>query len=135
MERLISTHFCGFPLYQFRCCDILLGLRVFSRQMSKIPNSSGFIFWWKIKTQYSHTVPINRMLIRRTSIGSPKTPPLLQWVICTISLQNWHLYLSNFSIVENSFSQIYKLWGLLNFKVTSQLFFLALTHFKVLYLT
>ena len=21
-ERLISTHFCGFSLYQFRCCDV-----------------------------------------------------------------------------------------------------------------
>ena len=22
VERLISTHFSGFPLYQFRCCDV-----------------------------------------------------------------------------------------------------------------
>lgn len=29
-ERLISTHFCGFPLYQFRCCDVPLSLWIFS---------------------------------------------------------------------------------------------------------
>jgi len=28
-ERLISTHFSGFPLYQFRCCDVSLQLWVF----------------------------------------------------------------------------------------------------------
>ena len=30
VERLISTHFCGFPLYQFRCCDVPMYLWVFS---------------------------------------------------------------------------------------------------------
>ena len=30
VERLISTHFCGFPLYQFRCCNVPLLLRLFS---------------------------------------------------------------------------------------------------------
>ena len=28
-ERLISTHFSGYPLYQFRCCDVSLLLRIF----------------------------------------------------------------------------------------------------------
>ncbi|MDE6905496.1 MAG: hypothetical protein K2P76_11290 [Lachnospiraceae bacterium] len=26
VERLISAHFCGFPLYQFRCCDVSGGM-------------------------------------------------------------------------------------------------------------
>ncbi len=30
VERLISTHFCGFPLYQFHCCDVSIRLRIFS---------------------------------------------------------------------------------------------------------
>ena len=29
-ERFIFTHFSGFPLYQFRYCDISILLRVFS---------------------------------------------------------------------------------------------------------
>ena len=31
VERLISTHFSGFLLYQFRCCDVFIRLRIVLR--------------------------------------------------------------------------------------------------------
>lgn len=49
-ERLISTHFCGFPLYQFRCCDVTMPLQILSWFYS-------YCNWKQIANQLKNALP------------------------------------------------------------------------------